>query len=701
METERSSTSVRLIAVVSGNDQTRASIADALESMRSAKVVQFKTPEQVLAFHKLNQIDWIYSEVFRDEAYSAIDLLGALRAGEVNRTVKFSLFLNRPDDNNVLPRAFDLGLISFHAARYSQMDILRELGELQRLIGYYQNLIPLVAAHYLRTLLNETGEYDNRLALEQKLISLYPFHPDVLVYLAETEFVHGKIEDAVKHLRHAAAIAPAHAHRVETIREKFLSPAERAKLDEQMPSTPLFPVNSVIVVDSDLSVAQVIRQTLSKCGIQDIKHFQTGEAAIEHLKSGVSVDLVITEWRLAGDVSGSAMVQRVRKMGLGAIKVAVVSSLLKKSDEHLLDEIGVDAVVAKPLVQSAVLELMVTLAAMDKRPKNARSLQRKINALLSSNNIQQAEAFVTEFMNLDEADDGQKQEVLAAWLLANGEYANAVEKAALAMEYGRVNPGVMMIMGRSLLRLKDYQNAIQFLERAQIASPDGIERLLELAEARVAVNDLDGAATEVARALSIDPENEWVILAECSISIERGETKKASGLLARMASGKEMASMMNNRAVALAQMGKIDDGILLYVRTLEAMPTSWKSEIARVTYNLGLAHIRNGAYGQAEKVLRDVSEVSREIQQRARDLADKCKRAVEGGKTLSIQSSDDMPTDTKKQTPRKVEIAKIIARVDIRPGDIGLMGIFKCEKKSNSANSDFLDRRKLSGAIAS
>jgi tetratricopeptide (TPR) repeat protein len=689
MEMDRTSKSERFVAVVIGNDQARATVSAAIESIpHSLKVVQFKHPDQLLAFHKFSKIDWIYTECFRDESFTAIKMIREIRSGQKNRTVNVSIFINRPIDNDIIPEAFDLGVLSFHAARFSNIEVLSELGELHKLLATYKNLSPLVAAHYLRIYFNEIGDYQQRFEMEKRLLELYKFHPEVLLSLAEVEFVLGHSSAAIKHLRHAVASSPVYNDRVQLMRDKFLSPSESAALDQVTPDQPLFPFKNVVLVESDSAVVQVVKQTLERSGILDFRNFQTAEAALDHLKETESIDLLLTEWRLPGEVSGSGLIQRVRKMGFGHLKIAVLSSLLKKSDELLLEEIGVDSVIGKPLTQKALMELLVELSTADKRPKQSRNLLRKINALLTSNHVAEAEPHVIEFLNLDEPEEVQKQEVIASWLLANGNYAEAIDKAVQVMESGRVTAGIMIVMGRALLKLKDYTNSILFFERAQIASPDGIERLLELAEAKVSINDLDGAAAEINKALKLDPENEWVIMAECSISLEQGEVKKAKGLLAKMSSGKEMASLMNNRAVALAQMGKIEDGIALYNKTIDAMPPNWKTEIARVTYNLGLSYVRSGSYAKAVEVFETVAASKNPVSQKAKDISAKCSNAIAQGKKLAFHPVEDVVLEQSKKVTKKVNVSRLIAKAELKPGDVGLMGIYKASQPRNKNNDE-------------
>ena len=134
---------------------------------------------------------------------------------------------------------------------------------------------------------------------------------------------------------------------------------------------------------------------------------------------------------------------------------------------------------------------------------------------------------------------------------------------------------------------------------------------------------------------------------------------------------------MNNRAIALAQVGKIDESISLYLKTLEALPPSWKTHIAKVTYNLGMAYARNGNYAQAEQMLRKVIGSNDTLSSKAESLADKLKNALEQGLKLNFQSKEiaDL-SEVGADNEAPLDVGEISARASIRPGDLCLCGIF-------------------------
>jgi tetratricopeptide (TPR) repeat protein len=675
------------VAVVVGNSQSRDAVAKALNSFRFQEILQFSCPEDLVAFHRFGEVDWIITEMCSWRDFNALKMLESIRSGNINSKVKVSYLIKKPEDLDVLSRAFELGLLSTHNAKYAHADLLTELSELNRVVTRYRGSLPLVAAHYARAYLNETRKKSSILHLERALSRYAPFHPDVLFHLSEAEFMQGNHVDGVRHLRQAALLAPEYAKIAETMQAKFLNEEQVHTINESLTHLDIIGFKSVLIVDHDTAVTQMLTQSLSQAGLTKIAQVQTGDEALDWIKKSGPVDLMITEWKLMGAMTGSALVQRIRQMRSGKIRILVISSLLKKSDEFLLDEIGVEMVLPKPLNQQQFLEALVEMRLSTSGTSSAKMLLRRINGLLAGGNGEAAEPLIQDILAMNDVPEDQKLEVKANWALYKRNYKKALALISQSMALGNSGAGAMTTMGRVLLKLRDYKNASTFLERAQTASPDSIQRLLDLSEAKLAQNDLDGAKADIVKATQIDPVNEWVVMADCQVSIEQGETKVARGLLSGLQSGGEITAQMNNRAIALAQVGKVEESISLYLKTLEALPPAWKTHIAKVTYNLGMAYARNGNYAQAEQTLRKVIGGHDGLSSKAGSLADKIKNALEQGIKLNFQSKELVDlSEVGADDAVPLDVGEISARASIRPGDLCLCGIFS-DKDSTASQS--------------
>jgi CheY-like chemotaxis protein len=683
----------------------------ALSAFKYKDIAHFMSPRDLMNSNRLAQFDWIICSSFLNQSFNVIDMLSSIRSGDVNPYVKVSVLIKRPDENEVLSKAFGQGLMSFHAAKFEHMDLLTELGELNQLYAKYRGVLPLVAAHYARIYLNETGKYKTRLHLEESLAKHISFHPDVLFHLAEAEFVHGKRAEAVRHLSQAAVLAPEYARSATLMQNRFLSPQDCEDLNQKIREHNILGFKKVLIVDHDSSVTQMILQSLNQSGIKDVASCNNGVEAVTWLKDHGPVDLLITEWKLPGKISGTALVQRMRQRGFGQLKIMVISSLLRKADELVLGEVGVDAVLPKPFTQSSFLECLVSLKINETLKSTSQITLKRIQALLSSGNSEIAKPLIQEFLSFPDVEASQKLEMEAVWAYFQGDYPLCVKLISEALALGNNDASALTIMGRALLKLKDYKNAALFLERAQLISPNNVQRLLDLSDARVGSDNLLGAKKALETASNLDASNEWVVMAECRVAIESGEMQSARSLLSELGSGTEIVAQMNNRAIALAQLGRVTESIGIYIKTLDALPVSWKSQIAKVTFNLGLAYTRNGEYGKAEQVLASVELAGeKDLSDKAKNLALRIKHAVSSGTKLVFQARDESELQLGGRDNQIVAGGSIsggskrpiFVAPPIKPGDICLYRIFVDLEQLHDKQHDFAnDANNTDGAKAS
>jgi tetratricopeptide (TPR) repeat protein len=392
------------------------------------------------------------------------------------------------------------------------------------------------------------------------------------------------------------------------------------------------------------------------------------------------------------------------------MKIMVISSLLRQSDEDILNEVGVDIVLPKPFTQSAFVEAVVAVKMSDFGKRSSLVTLRKIRALLASGNHELAESTIGDFLALGDAEIGHKREVEALWAYHLNDYQACVKLVSEALALGNNDASALTLMGRALLKMRDFKSASLFLERAQVISPNNIQRLLDLSDAQVGADNIDGAKSALEKAAVIDPTNEWVVMAECRIAIEEGDTQTARSLFSEIGSGAEITAQMNNRAIALAQMGKISESIGIYVKTLDSLPVSWKTQVAKVTYNLGMAYARNGSYEKSEQVLASVAMIDdKDLGKKAKSLEARIKQARESGVKLTFQTSDVEQSNSAVATPAgparkstKSSLDGLALNVSFRPGDICLYRIYvDIEGTSESARSGGSVLTSVKGAKAS
>ena len=88
-----------LVDVVIGNAQARQTVVKSLTAFRFEEILQFSSPEELIASHRFAELDWIVTEIFAWRDLNAVKMLEDIRTGKVNGKIKVSFLIKKPEDN--------------------------------------------------------------------------------------------------------------------------------------------------------------------------------------------------------------------------------------------------------------------------------------------------------------------------------------------------------------------------------------------------------------------------------------------------------------------------------------------------------------------------------------------------------------------------------------------------------------------------
>jgi CheY-like chemotaxis protein len=133
---------------------------------------------------------------------------------------------------------------------------------------------------------------------------------------------------------------------------------------------------TVLVVDDEASVVEVLRGILTKAGY-DVLAASNGAAALELVHSGPSPDLIVLDLMMPV-MTGFEVLSALRaNKAWASIPVVVLTGTAGYSTDHL----GVDAVLSKPFEAVAVdAAIQVALASTRKRTSTAKNKKKKRTA---------------------------------------------------------------------------------------------------------------------------------------------------------------------------------------------------------------------------------------------------------------------------------------------------------------------------------
>ena len=321
--------------------------------------------------------------------------------------------------------------------------------------------------------------------------------------------------------------------------------------------------------------------------------------------------LILMEWKIPV-LSGMALVQRIRKLGFNDCLIVILSSLVKKQDIPLLQEVGVDTVLEKPFEASQFCKELIGVVHQSRKPSEQRSFERKIRLLLTGNQLGEAERLINEYVSDPQIPAGAKSQIRAEYEYTLKHYDVAANLAVEALKTVGESVLLLTLLGKCFLQLKSFKNATSAFNRAQELSPNNVDRMLTLVNLNIEEGQLDKADNLLNEAKSIDDGRVDVVEMGCRLAIEKSDTKTATNLLKTLDSLTGIVGMINNDAVARIHAGKYEDGLKLYQQAIRSLPDGSAETRELITYNLALAYARYGDLEQSLKTMNSIETPSNE-----------------------------------------------------------------------------------------
>ena len=254
---------------------------------------------------------------------------------------------------------------------------------------------------------------------------------------------------------------------------------------------------------------------------------------------------------------------------------------------------GVSKVIKKPIDESNVLQAFAWAVQQERSPTVPITILNQIRKALEKKDQQEIVTLKQMFFAHESVTEGQKKQLEAEILYAYGSYEAAKESCVEALKLMNNSASVLNLLGRSMMKLRDFEGAMNCLENAHILSPLNIERLCNMAEINVEMGDEKSAHQTIKEAKKIDNDAEKIKETEVKIALVSYSSPTAKKMIENLLSLENIISFTNNRGVALIRKERYEEGIKFYNEALASMPDNRNDIKALVHYNLGLAYIKN------------------------------------------------------------------------------------------------------------
>ena len=550
------------------------------------------------AFHMLevDQYDWVFSPLELTSKVNIFHLLSTIRKTPQLGRVKVSVFTGK-DDIMPVGRCFELGALSYHTSNITKENIKIEVEKIVSHLEVFQGDYTLVSAIYIRDFLQNLEHYRDLEAFETAMIRQYLGQPEGLLDLGKAQALNGNEVQGLKTLKQATLLNPDLKERSDTIIEHYI-PSDLSTEDESGHPIDMLDIRSCIIIEPDLEVAKRIAVILRNLGVSIIKMFKNPFTAYNYAVKKDCPDLIISEWSLP-DFPAPILFQRLTDRLEKDIPVIAINKNFDPSDLPQLQEMGVRTAIKKPFSDKDFFEELVWIIQQERVPNTPESIKRKIKNSIASENHEKTHILLDKFKSHGQVCPGDISCLEAEIAFEEGNFELAKIKAFEAMDSETSSLDVLNILGRSLIQLQEFDAGLRCLESANILSPYNVGRLCSIAEAHLESNNLKKYNESINRAKRISPHSKKVKEVEVKGALRANQTQKAKELMEKLPSLKNVVKSTNNRAIALIQCNRFNEGIKTYKQALQALPPNKVELKSVVLYNLGLAYARAGMLDEA------------------------------------------------------------------------------------------------------
>jgi tetratricopeptide (TPR) repeat protein len=584
--------------VIAASSTLRGLISSCLKELSFTNITTVPDIKTCIEVMETEPVAWIVSPNRDAETGHVLHLLQILDKNPALRATKISII--RDDDDSAVPAAFELGALSCHRFEPSRELCLAEFQTLVQRLERYQGDTTLVAAAYLGQFLLEKGEHQELKRFYNSMLQIYPNKSDILLDLARAHFEARDMEDGRFLLQQVLLTAPEKKDQVLLLSRSYL-PGQTLEVTANSGLTKHFGFKTVLLLDSDQESLGLLQDLSRKIGFSAIHGFSDPLALMRWVRQNPKPDLVISEWQLP-NIPGPVVLYKLRNRLDLKVPIIVTNKQISDRDSTWIRELDVSCLVPKPLIEKELFQAIVWTMQQSKGPSDLQSLKLKLK-IASRTQDKELQALRHQFMQHAMLIESERLLMEAQLAYDAGCYLHAKKYALDSVRESGEPREALEILSKSLMKLREFDAALRCLENVNIISPYNVNYLCEIAECHLENGDDTKYESYLGQAKDLDPDAQVVVETEAKGAMKRGHTDTAKKLLQGLKSFKDVLAFMNNRAVALIQVGKMEEGLDLYRKALNALPDGQSEAHALLCYNLGLGFARTGRLKEASASL--------------------------------------------------------------------------------------------------
>ena len=412
--------------------------------------------------------------------------------------------------------------------------------------------------------------------------------------------------------------------------------------------------------------------------------------ATQWLNSNPAPDLIICEWTLP-KIPGPIFLYRLRnKHGL-QLPLIICNEEITERDAIMINELGASVVLKKPLDEAKLPDDILWTVTQHRNPTDYKIIRRQLTLASQTGDKEKEAHFKNLLKSHPDCQVGDLSLVEAILSYNAKRYEEANQYASVALNNGGDLRESMEILGKSFMKLRQFELATRCLEDVRYLSPSNVNHLCCLAECYLEQNEEKLFDEMVDAAKSVDKEDPNVVATEVKGALKRKHIDQARDLMQKLKSYQDILAFMNNRAVSLIHTGKNEEAFDLYLQTIAALPRHRADLSAIVHYNLGMGYARSNKLDDAKEVLtKAIQGKNPDVATKARRLFHAIEKAQASGKSLSFAAKSKTTEAIPDNEELLAKLAKGPDAAEKAPSSTkllpGLMEIFELNEKNHGTD---------------
>lgn len=395
------------------------------------------------------------------------------------------------------------------------------------------------------------------------------------------------------------------------------------------------------------TLKNLIKEELKKLGVQRMFTPETAAEVFKLLASNPDAMLVV-DWEYGYDTVYSILKQAYSPNIWDGRFIYLLAAEPSTKVVAIATEFGVTKVHTGDTSRTVVKEHVDSLLAMAQKADPVRAKLLEVVRHRGRGDWNAAKKVIEELFTAFPDNDHVAVE-MAVQLIHNNEWKRARHTIQDIAVLERHNLRAQNLFARCLMKVGEYDKAIQILQEANLIGPKSVERLVSLGNCFLQSNKVKRAHQEFSAALQLEPENKEAIQGVAACNLLEGDINAGLGLLRSMSTPEELASVFNQAGIICMRQKKYSEGMQLYEAALGAVAPQHRAVLARLLFNMGVGYFKWDKLEKAKQTFEKALSLDPSFKKAKHNanvldaVAKNAKaRPANGNNAIEISSPDDL-----------------------------------------------------------